>query len=155
MLPTRSIVVNHLQTTFRENNAIGIAFVYCNYKEQAQQTVSNLIANLLKQMVQRRRDISDNMRSFYHHHQCEDNRPTLDEITGALNSEIQTYSKVFLIVDALDECREDDGTREKLLKVLRSLDGNVNLMVTSRDLPPIARSFEERNNCVSARRMTT
>ena len=103
-------------------------------------------------MVQRRRDISDNIKSFYQYHQCEDNRPTLDEITGALKSEIQTYSKVFLIVDALDECREDDGTREKLLKVLRSLYGNVNLMVTSRDLPPIARNFDgTKQLCIRAK----
>ena len=53
------------------------------------------------------------------------------------------YSKVFIIVDALDECREDDGTRANLLQALRSLAGTVNLMVTSRDLVSIARDFQE------------
>ena len=51
-------------------------------------------------------------------------------------------SKVFIIVDALDECREDDATRALLLQVLRSLPLQVNLMVTSRNLPSIGRDFE-------------
>jgi transposase len=117
--------------------------MYCNYKEQAEQTVSNLVASLLKQMVQNRSAISDDVKSFWEHHQRQNARPTLDQVADALKSEIKTYSKVFIVVDALDECREDDATRAKLLKVLRSLGGNVNLMVTSRDLPSIARDFEE------------
>ena len=140
---TRSMIVNHLQTIFEGNDKVAIVFVYCNYKEQAQQTVSNLIANLVKQMVQcHSRAVSDNIRSFYEHHQRDHTGPTLDQITGALRSEIEAYSKVFVIVDGLDECREDDGSRGKLLKLLRTLDGKVNLLVTSRNLPSIAQDFE-------------
>jgi len=58
-----------------------------------------------------------------------------------LESEIMMYSKVFIVIDALDECREDNATRAEFLQVLRSLPGNVNLMVTSRELPSIARDF--------------
>jgi len=46
-----SIVVNHLQTLFEDNDPVAVAFVYYNYKEQADQTVSNLVATLLKQIV--------------------------------------------------------------------------------------------------------
>jgi len=48
---------------------------------------------------------------------------------------------VFIVVDALDECPEDNGTRAGLVTELRSLPGTVNLMVTSRDLTSIARVF--------------
>ena len=138
---SRSIVVDHLQTLFEDNDAIATAFIYCNYKEQAEQTVSNLVGSLLKQMIQDRRVISEVIRSFYQRHRRRAARPTLEQLTGVLISEIQTYSKVFIVVDALDECREDDATRAMLLEVLRSLPGQVNLMVTSRDLPSIARDF--------------
>jgi hypothetical protein len=52
------------------------------------------------------------------------------------------YSKVFIVVDALDESTEDHGTRAKLLTALRTLPGMVNLMFTSRDLLSIARQFQ-------------
>jgi len=139
---SRSIVVNHLQTLSEENDSVVTTFIYCNYKEQAEQTVSNLVASLLKQIVQGRRAISDDVKSFFERHQRQTSRPTPDQLTNVLISEIRTLSKVFIVVDALDECREDDATRAQLLQVLRSLPRQVNLMVTSRNLPSIGRDFE-------------
>ena len=86
--------------------------------------------------------ISDDVKSFYDLHRRREAHPTLDQLTDVLISEIRTYSKVFIVVDALDECREDDATRAMLLEVLRSLPRQVNLMVTSRNLPSIGRDFE-------------
>jgi hypothetical protein len=138
---TRSIVVNHLQSHFGDSD-IAITCIYCNYKEQAVQTVSNLIASLLKQLVQSKSALSDNLKSFYKHHQDQDTYPTLDEFLAALRSEIGMHSKVFIVLDALDECTEDYGTRAKLLRALRTLPGTVNLMFMSRDLLSIARQFQ-------------
>ena len=138
---SRSIVINHLQAIFKHDK-VAIACIYCNYKEQAEQTVSSLVASLLKQIIHDRCAISDNVKWIYKYHSDRNTFPTLDELTRALESEIEMYSKVFIIVDALDECREDDGTRANLLQALRSLAGTVNLMVTSRDLPSIAREFQ-------------
>ena len=138
----RSIVVDHLQTLFEEHDIVATAFIYCSYKEHAEQMVATLIASLLKQIVQGRGAITDHVQSFYERHQRRETRPTLSQLIGVLISEIQTYSKVFIVVDALDECREDDATRAMLLEALRSLPGQVNLLVTSRDLPSIARDFE-------------
>src|SRR3984957_8289480 len=97
---------------------------------------------MLKQIVQDRRAVSKDVKEFYDVHRLRAARPTLQQLTDILISEIRTYSKVFIVVDALDECREDDTTRAMLLDVLRSLPGQVNLLVTSRDLPLIARDFE-------------
>ena len=141
-MPTRSIVVNHLQRIFKDDN-VAIACIYCNYKEQAEQTVSNLVASLLKQMVHDQYTTSDNVKALYKRHKDGKTFPDLDKFTTALTSEIGMYSKAFIIVDALDECREDDATRANLLRVLRSIAGTVNLMVTSRDLVSIAREFQE------------
>jgi hypothetical protein len=138
----RSIVVHHLQTYFKDAH-VAVLCLYCNYKEQATQTVSNLISSLLKQIVQEGPVISDNIKSFYKHHQVRNTHPTIEELTIALEWEIGTYHKTFIIVDALDECSEDNGTRANLLQSLRSLHGTVNLMVTSRDLLSIARQFTE------------
>ena len=121
---SRSIVTNYLQTLYEENESVATTCIYCNYKEQAEQTVPNLVASLLRQIVQGRRAISDDVKSLFERHQRQSTRPTLDQLTDVLISEIRMRSKVFIVVDALDECREDDATRALLLQVLRSLDGN-------------------------------
>jgi hypothetical protein len=125
-----------------KDSDIAVTCIYCNYKEQAVQTVPNLVSSLLKQMVQGRNLLSDNIKSFYKHHQDQDTHPTLDEYLKALGSEIGMYSKVFIVVDALDESTEDHGIRAKLLRALRTLPGTVNLMFTSRDLSSIARQLQ-------------
>jgi hypothetical protein len=134
--------VDHLRKFFKTNDNVVTLFIYCNYKEQAEQTVSNLAASMLKQIVQDRRAVSKDVKEFYDIHRFRAARPPLEQITDILISEIRTYSKVFVVVDALDECREDDTTRAMLLDVLLSLPGQVNLLVTSRDLPSIGRDFE-------------
>ena len=134
--------MDHLRTFFKTNENVVTLFIYCTYKEQAEQSVSNLAASMLKQIVQDRRAVSKDVKEIYDFHRLRATRPTLQQLTDILISEIRTYSKVFIVVDALDECREDDTTRAMLLDVLRSLPGQVNLIVTSRNLPSIARDFE-------------
>ena len=113
--------------------------IYCIYTEQTVQTVENLISSLLKQLAQDCSVISDTVESLYKRHVERNTRPTFEEYTRALQSEIKTFSRVFVVVDALDECLEDN--RSDLLTALRSLGNTVNLMVTSRDLSSIAKYF--------------
>jgi hypothetical protein len=139
-------VVNHLQTHFKDAN-VAITCIYCNYKDQITQTVFNLVASLLKQILQDSSVTSGNVISFYDRHRDRDARPTLEDLVKTLESEIRMYSKVFIVVDALDEyaeneCTEGSGTRADLLRVLQYLGETVNLMVTSRDLPSIARLLQ-------------
>jgi hypothetical protein len=140
---TRSIVLEHLQTFFKDNDRVAITCIYLNYKEQIEQTIPNLISSLLKQIVQDQPQTSDTIRAFYSHHKDRSTRPILDQLVKALQQEIATYFKVFIVVDALDEC-ENLETRSKLLRTLRSFTkiGTVRLMVTSRDLPSITQEVD-------------
>jgi hypothetical protein len=132
----RSIAVDHLQTFF-EGQDVAVACVFCNYKEQSTQTVSELLASVLKQIVQDQSVASDNMKTFYK--KFRSRRPKLAELANALQSEIGTFTKVFFVVDALDECLET--VQGDLIAKLGSLASTVYLMVTSRPLDLIQQRF--------------
>jgi hypothetical protein len=117
--------------------------IYCDYHRPGEGTVSNLIASLLKQLVQERGILSEDIKSFYNRYYGRGALPTLDTYMTTLRSEIEAYSKVFIVVDALDECSEYDGTRADLLQALKHLARTVSLMVTSRPLGSIVRYFQE------------
>ena len=138
----RSIVVNHLDQHF-ENDGVTIAYIYCSYKEQEHQTAVNLIASLLQQLVQRNPVISNDVVSLYHHHNMKQTRPTLDELSKLLQSEVRRISKVFIVIDALDECPEGNRTRESFLTEIRKLQPTIYLLVTSRHILAIEREFEQ------------
>jgi hypothetical protein len=123
--------VDHLRKQF--GNETGIAAIYCNYKDIEVQTPANLFASLWMQLVESH-PISDDVKMLHQKHINRNTRPSLSEILQVLRSEIDDYSgsKVFIIVDALDECPEDNKIRETILTELRALQSTVHLMVTSR-----------------------
>jgi NACHT domain len=137
----RSIIVDYLQRSF-EQEKVAIAYIYCSYKEQEDQTDANLVASLLQQLAQRNSSISNEISSLYHHHVKERTRPALGEWSQLLQSEVHHLSKVFVIVDALDECSESNGTRDSFLTEIRKLP-NMHLLVTSRHILTIEREFEK------------
>ena len=142
MLHPRSIVVHSLQDTFGGEN-VAITCIYFNYKEQTTQTISELVASLLKQLVQDRPTTSNQIKKIYEDHHEAQIRPKLGDLTKALQSEIGTYSRVFIVVDALDECL--DSAREGFITTLQALGRNVKLMITARPLPSIEQQLQGVN----------
>jgi hypothetical protein len=123
--------VDHLRKQF--GNETGIAAIYCNYKDIDVQTPANLFASLWMQLVESH-PISDDVKILHKKHVNRSTRPSLSEILQVLRSEIGSYSgsKVFVIVDALDECPQDNEIRGTILTELWVLQSAVHLMVTSR-----------------------
>lgn len=124
------MVINSLHQIFKDEDDVGIAFVYCDYKEY--HTSAELIGSLLQQLVQRQTTISLEIRQLYYSHGKKNTRPSLSEYSKLLRSESRTFSNVFIVIDALDECEEYDGTRAKLLSEIQKLQPIVRLLVTSR-----------------------
>lgn len=138
----RSIIINHLEAFFKGQN-VAITYIYCNYKQQTEQSVQNLVTSLLKQLVQGDSLAYENVKSLYRRHNDCGTRPTLNEFLSVLDLEFERFWKVFIVIDALDECSEVDGTRCRLLAALGTLKATVNLLVTSRNLASIAENFRE------------
>jgi hypothetical protein len=101
--------------------------------------VRELIASIFKQLVQDHPAISEWARSLYDDHNSKATYPSLEELAEGLRMEVARYSRVFVIVDALDEL--DELYRVRLIEVIQSLSNAVKLMVTSRPLPPIEAIF--------------
>jgi hypothetical protein len=131
--------VDYLERSF-EQEKVAIAYIYCSYKEQEDQTAANLIASLVQQLVQISPFISDEISSLYHHHIKKRTRPTLEECSKLLQSEVRQLSKVFIILDALDECSESNGTRDSFLAEIQKLP-DIHLLITSRYILSIERVF--------------
>lgn len=139
-----STVVDHLQKEF-ENQDMGILYLYCNYRRKLEQTVLNLLGSLIQQMAQQRAGISPELEALYEKHVDRKSKPDLDEMVAILRSEAARFSKVFIVVDALDECTNSHGSQDILVGSLQNLCSNTNsnLLVTSRFLPGVTCKFED------------
>ncbi|KAJ7117097.1 hypothetical protein C8R44DRAFT_708389 [Mycena epipterygia] len=121
-----SLVVHHLESQSRNKN-IGVACIYLNYKEAELQTPQNLLGCLWRQLVVGR-PIPPAVHTLYDNHRERNTRLPLDEVCTILASSVTPYSKVYLIVDAVDEYPEEQRT--VLLGALGAI--GVNVMLTSR-----------------------
>lgn len=139
-----SLVIEYLYKQFsQQTDDVGIAYIYCNFKRRDDQTSANLLASLLKQLSQAKPSLPDRTRALYEHHIEKRTRPSLEEISQTLQSVANMYSRVFVIVDAVDECPTLDGGRTELLAQMFQLQSHsrINLFATSRPIPEITEWF--------------
>ena len=138
-----SIIVDHLQTTGLDDKNV-VAFIYCNYKERAQQTLTNLLSSLARQFIDRNNSVPDKLRSSYSRHIKNGTQPTHAELLELLADIAVGFSSLFLVIDALDECSSIDGTRTSLVSSLRKhLHHGTHLLFTSRHSGDIESLFKD------------
>ncbi|KAI1852914.1 hypothetical protein JX265_012942 [Neoarthrinium moseri] len=140
-----SIVVDNLKERFKSDKAVGICYFYCNYRRHDEQQLDNFILSFLRQLVQCQSTISEELQELRSQHQSDRTRPTLKKLTAVLQKVVETFSKVFIVVDAMDECQTSDDCRNLLISELRRLQASVkvNLLVTSRPVPHIVTGFRD------------
>ena len=139
-----SIVVEDLCIRFQNDASIGIAYLYCNFRRHEEQKPEDLLASLLKQLIQEQPSMPENVKSLYERHRGNRTRPSFNELSEALHSIVADYSKVFIIIDALDECQVSDGSRKRLLSEIFRVQAKTgaNVFATSRFIPEIEKELE-------------
>ncbi|KAF2181001.1 hypothetical protein K469DRAFT_692519 [Zopfia rhizophila CBS 207.26] len=140
-----SVVVEELNTRFQNNKSIGVAYIYCNFWRQDEQKAENLLASLLKQLTQGQSSLPDSVKSLYDSHKDQRTRPSFDEISRTLQSVAAMYSRVFIIVNTLDECQVSDGCRMRFLSEIFNIQAKcqASLFATSRFILEINEKFKE------------
>ncbi|KAF7365804.1 ANK-REP-REGION domain-containing protein [Mycena venus] len=102
-----SMVVDHLRIRAkRQKENIGVACIYLNHKDAGNQTPDKLLSGLWRQLV-RGRDIGSLAKEIYEEHFEERTPPLSEEVVQVLRSSFDHFSKIYFIVDAVDEYPED------------------------------------------------
>jgi hypothetical protein len=148
-----AIVVDKLYTQFHNDSGVGIAYIFCNFRRKYEQKPVDLFTSLLKQLIQGLPSVPQSVQRLYEHYQHKRTRPSFDEMSQTLQSVAPHYSRIFLLVDALDECQVSEGGRQRFLTELLSLQAKTaaNLFVTSRYIPEIVKEFEGKGERLEIR----
>ena len=88
-----------------EEENIAVAAFYCDFLSQQEQTINNIVGAILKQLVGRI-GIGKNLREVFQKAKKEvgGRGPRLVDLMGMLKTAIASLPRVFICVDALDEC---------------------------------------------------
>jgi hypothetical protein len=118
---------------------IGLAFIYCNYKERLSQKVEYFAGTIVRQLVEQRPAIADEVRELYEECRRKGTRLSCAEYLGLLQSLAKGCSEVYIIVDALDECidKDEEPIWNSLLTKLKASVPNLHLFCTSRHISDV------------------
>ena len=116
-----------------------LAYIYFSYKDAKSQMISNLLMSLVGQLVPFGSPLPDELITCYKAHISAMTRPSHAESSQLLRSIVNRYTRMFLIIDAFDECSEE--CRSLLLIELQYLQSRLSTLITSRAMPNIERQL--------------
>ncbi|KAM7197581.1 hypothetical protein V8F33_005547 [Rhypophila sp. PSN 637] len=144
-----AIAIDHLEAKFRKTTEkVGIAYIYFSYQKEGSQGLLDVLDSLLRQLCAYRHPLPTEIQELYE--ECTKIRHkglTRAELVDDLDLVAQSFSQVFILFDALDECKQGST----LLSILTEMFGlqkrrrTVNLLATSRYIPEIMSEFNDRN----------
>lgn len=139
-----STVVDHMRENFTHEQhelKVGFAYLYCSYNDQKSQTLDALLRSVIRQLISSfpaSSQMSDSLLQLavLFHQKFAERSPEVRDYTDLLEDVVSKFDRVFVMIDALDECAEVDHTgsnnRAELISVLSGL--SIHLLVTSRQL---------------------
>jgi hypothetical protein len=138
-----SLVIDHLNDKFARQN-VSTVFFYCDFGDPQSQSAANIVASLLKQSALLKSSAMGSVTRLYEKHANAGTYPHISELEAGFLSSSQDFQRIFLVIDALDEC-DADISRESILKVLKIFKmSSLRIFVTSRPHPDdIRRLFQD------------
>jgi hypothetical protein len=137
-----STAIEDIRMTSEQNADTAFAFFYFSFSDERKQSDSDLLRSLVAQLGWREPGLSM-LRQAYG--DAKRSVPGPDELEKIFLASTRSCSKVYLLVDALDECPEDHETRQSVLARIERLTQdapNLRVFATSREMDRIRKSME-------------
>ena len=122
-----------------------MAYFYFNYKQKETQDADHVFRSLLKQLVQQADSVSEDVRELRTQFEKRGMKPHGELLRNALIKELRSSTETWIVIDAFDESTEEGSTRAQLLKLLRNASHSARWLITSRDLPWVRHTMDDKN----------
>ncbi|ESU08588.1 hypothetical protein FGSG_04505 [Fusarium graminearum PH-1] len=127
---TTAIAIEYLQSRFKDDPTVGVAYVYCSYQKSHQQNSQDVFTSFLKQLALHQSRLPTEIHKLYEKNDNGNKTPLFEDIITTLRDVMNSFSKTFIIVDALDE----KDSWESFMSDMLELRGQTaaNIFITSR-----------------------
>ncbi|TFY72970.1 hypothetical protein EVG20_g53 [Dentipellis fragilis] len=147
-----STIIKMLQDYTKSRTSCALVFFYFDFKDSAKQTFLDMLRSLLRQLCSQDLAASTVLKKLYADHDNGARQPSRQDLQATLGDILGCFDDVYIVLDALDECHEDDRNR-CLLSFLEStmLNGHssVHFLATSRNDPDIMECLEKATHVVN------
>jgi hypothetical protein len=136
-----STTIEDIRDTCEKDADTSYAFFYFSFSDERKQSDGDLLCSLVVQLEWREPGLSMLLQAYKN---TKSSVPGLDELEKILLASVRPCARVYLIMDALDECPEDHEARQRVLELIERLTqgaSNLKILATSRELPAIRESM--------------
>lgn len=120
-----------------EDHGWVFAYIFCNYQQRKENMCEVLLRSLLRMVLEQTQEISDDIQRW----PTRNTEISIDEIIEQLRTAIRGCSRVFFMIDALDELDVCEEFVSYLFDLQMAV--GVNLYFTSRKIPQIQVLFDK------------
>ena len=127
---------------YKNSPEVAVVYFYFDFNDAEKQKHGNLLRSLIVQLSMQSLNIPESLEVLFLRSQDGQQQPTIGALTSTLKHILENFQQTFIILDALDECKE----REELLGLVESivdwkLEG-LHILATSRVVREIEVSLE-------------
>jgi len=126
-----------------------IAYFYFDFADLRKQRPSNSVSSLITQLCRRVSKLPEDLRDLYKGCNNGNRQPTLRELSALFTTfaKHDIIADIYIVVDALDECPQDENNgRKELLELISTMlalpTSNLHVLVTSRPEIDIKEALE-------------
>ncbi|WDK16644.1 hypothetical protein CGRA01v4_07927 [Colletotrichum graminicola] len=130
-----SIIINHLRARFSSNPEIACVFIYFDHRQHQDHCLTKLLCSMILQLSRGAKHLSAKIQEAHGAWKSTQQMPAERDYLKMLKSQAKGFKRIFFVVDALDECLDDEletNTLNGFLGVCRELPDSFRLLFTSR-----------------------
>ncbi|KFY79257.1 hypothetical protein V499_01723 [Pseudogymnoascus sp. VKM F-103] len=155
-----SVVIDHVDSYLKSqretqpDKRVGLVYLYCRFQNEAEQTVLKFIPAIIQQLAAQDLSAVSQVKKFNAKHVTQP--ATVDQYTSFLSELLDSFSAVYLMVDALDEFSKSEYEKKLFVQELLSLSSTrttLRIFITSRPDHDIAQELGGENVDIEASEM--
>lgn len=130
------------QRETQPDKRVGLVYLYCRFQNEAEQSALQFIPAIIRQLAAQDSSTVSHVKKFNEKHSIQ--RATLDQYTSFLSELLDSFSAVYLMVDALDEFSKSEYENKLFVQELLSLTcarTALRIFITSRPDHDTAKEF--------------
>ncbi|KAI9786673.1 MAG: hypothetical protein M1839_006224 [Geoglossum umbratile] len=140
-----SIVIEHLVSLCAVQPGSRVAYFYFDFSDKAKQNTFGCLKSIAYQLCEQSEELHEDIVALYDDYSRSPTGLTTEVLVDISALLLSSSSKSYLVIDALDECSEQerDSFLTSLQEIKSAASGNYNIFITSRPEADIQRKMDE------------
>ena len=136
-----SNVIEHLRATTQPGE--GLAFFYFDYMDFERQSVQSYLSSVVVALAQQNHEYFEAIRPRLENAHTTGRTPSISMLEECLARSVKHLTKVYIVLDALDECANVEGLMAHLATLSTDGTSNFKIFLTSRPNADIQDAFQD------------